>query len=140
MRVLAIDYGSKNIGLAVSDELGLAVRPLPTIRRKRESRRQLVELIVSRAAELEVGCIVIGLPLGADGDAGDAAKRVEDFASELENVSGIKVVRQNEYLTSREAEEMMMEFGLDARQRKARSDEFAAAIILREYLDENSRK
>ena len=140
MRVLAIDYGSKNIGLAVSDELGLAVRPLPTIRRKRESRRQLVELIVSRAAELEVGCIVIGLPLGADGDAGDAAKRVEDFASELESVSGIKVVRQNEYLTSREAEEMMMEFGLDARQRKARSDEFAAAIILREYLDENSRK
>lgn len=140
MRVLAIDYGSRNIGLAVSDELGISVRPLPTIRRKRESRRQLIEQITIQAAELEVGCIVIGLPLGGDGEAGEAAVRVEKFAVELEQVSGIRVVRQNERLTSREAEEMMLELGLDTKQRKARSDEFAATIILREYLDENSRK
>ncbi len=135
MRAMAIDYGSKAIGLAISDELRLIVRPLTTIRRRRQSRNQIIAQIKAQVEEYEIAEIVIGLPIRMDGTIGDAAAQVNAFIVELRKAVSIPVSAQDERLTSREAEEMMREAGLDRQQRKEKSDEYAAAIILREYLE-----
>src|SRR5437870_5438720 len=81
MRVLAIDLGSKNIGIAVSDALGLTVRPLETIRRS--SDEKVIARLKSLVADLEVESIVVGLPLRMDGTIGDAAGSAMRFADKL---------------------------------------------------------
>lgn len=135
MRVMAIDYGSKAIGVAISDELRLTVRPLTTLRRRRQSRNQLIRQIQSLIEEHEAAELVIGLPLRMDGAMGDAAEKVQAFMTELQKVVTIPVQAQDERLTSRAAEELMREMGFDAHQRKEKSDEYAATIILRDYLE-----
>src|SRR5262249_10510951 len=133
MRVLAIDLGSNRIGTAVSDELGISVRPVETIRRSTTAQdfarlEQLVE-------ELGVQEIVVGLPLRLDGTAGDAAQKCLAFAEKLRARVRVKVSTQDEKLTSYEAEREMKELGYDSKRRRERSDEFAAMIILRDYLE-----
>ncbi|HMG35993.1 MAG TPA: Holliday junction resolvase RuvX [Blastocatellia bacterium] len=131
--MLAIDLGSKRIGTAVSDELGISVRPVETIRRSTTAQdfarlEQLVE-------ELGVQEIVVGLPLRLDGTAGDAAQKCLAFAEKLRARVRVKVSTQDEKLTSYEAEREMKELGYDSKRRRERSDEFAAMIILRDYLE-----
>lgn len=135
MRAMAIDYGSKAIGVAISDELRLTVRPLTTIRRRRQSRNQIIAQLQQLRDEYEVTEIVVGLPVRMDGTMGEAAERVNAFIVELQKAISIPVIAQDERLTSHEADEMLRELGLDSRQRKEKSDEYAAAIILREYLE-----
>lgn len=135
MRVMAIDYGTKAIGVAVSDELRLTVRPLTTIRGKSSSRRQIISQLKQLSEDYQPTEIVVGLPIRMDGSIGDAAERVKKFIAELQQAVIIPVIAQDERLTSREAEQIMRDLGLDLRQRKAKSDEYAAAVILREYLD-----
>ena len=135
MRAMAIDYGSKAIGVAISDELRLTVRPLTTIRRRKQSRNQIIAQIKTLIEEYEPAELIIGLPLKMDGTMGDAAERVNVFILELQKAISIPVIAQDERLTSHEADEMMRELGYDLRQRKEKSDEYAAAIILREYLE-----
>jgi len=132
MRALAIDLGKKRIGIAVSDALGITVRPVEVIRRS--SDQSLIDRIKTIVADLEVETVVVGLPLRMDGKVGDAASETLRFVERLSSELRIKVATQDERLTSYEAEEQMMELGLDREQRKARSDEFAAMIILRDYL------
>ena len=139
MRLMALDYGTRAIGVAISDELKLTVRPLTTIRRERQSRSRVIELITTLVAEQEVETLVVGLPLRMDGTAGDAAERVMRFIRELQSKLQIPVVPYNERLTSREADEILRERGADARERRARSDEIAAAIILQDYLNDHAR-
>jgi len=132
MRVLALDFGSKRIGTAVSDALGISVRPAGTIHRSTWERdlarlRDLVE-------ELEPEALVVGLPLRMDGTEGDAARRALRFAEALRKNLGVAVFTQDERLTSYEAETTLAELGYDRRQRRARSDDFAAMIILKDYL------
>lgn len=136
MRVMAIDYGAKAIGVAISDELRLTVRPLPTIRRhRRQSRNQVIAEVKSLLEEYDVAELVVGLPLRMDGSVGDAAERIKAFIAELQKTIAIPVFTQDERLTSYEADEMMRELGFDQQKRKEKSDEYAAAIILREYLE-----
>ena len=135
MRAMAIDYGSKAIGVAISDELRLTVRPLTTIRRRRQSRNQIIAQLQQLSDEYEVTEIVVGLPVRMDGTMGEAAERVNAFIVELQKAISIPVIAQDERLTSHEADEMMRERGFDLHQRKEKSDEYAAAIILREYLE-----
>jgi putative holliday junction resolvase len=135
MRVLALDYGSKAIGVAISDELRLTVRPLTTIRCRRLSRNQIIGQIQSLIEEYRATELVIGLPLSLDGTVGNAAEKIQAFITELQKVITIPVRAQDERLTSRAAEELMREMGFDARQRKEKSDEYAATIILRDYLE-----
>jgi putative Holliday junction resolvase len=132
MRVLAIDLGSKRIGTAVCDELGISVRPLETIRRTTRERDliRIKEIVEEQQAE----AVVIGLPLRLDGAVGDAARTALRFADTLRKKLGMQVVTQDERLTSYEAESMMAELGFDRKRRRERSDEFAAMIILRDYL------
>ena len=138
MRVMALDYGTRAIGVAISDELKLTVRPLTTLRRERQSRASVIERISALVAEYEIETLVVGLPLRMDGTVGDAAERVMRFIRELQNKLQIPVVPYNERLTSREADEILRERGADARERRARSDEIAAAIILQDYLNEHA--
>lgn len=139
MRVMALDYGTRAIGVAISDELKLTVRPLTTLRRERQSRASIVERIVTLVAAQEIETLVVGLPLRMDGTMGDAAERVMRFVRELQGKLTIPVVPYDERLTSREADEILRARGADARERRARSDEIAAAIILQDYLNEQAR-
>lgn len=132
MRVLAIDLGAKRIGIAVSDLLGLTVRPVETIRRTSDERS--IEQLKTLVRELEVEKVVVGLPLRMDGTVGDAASAVLRFAERLRARIDVPVLTQDERLTSYEAEQIMIERGVSRSNRRARSDEFAAMIILQDYL------
>ena len=132
MRVLAIDLGTKNIGIAISDALGLTVRPLETIRRSSDEKD--IARLKFLVEDLEAETVVVGLPLRMDGTIGDAAAAAMRFAEKLRARVGVAVITQDERLTSYEAEQIMSERGFSRSKRRARSDEFAAMIILRDYL------
>ena len=112
MRVLAIDLGTKNIGIAVSDALGLTVRPLDTMRRSSDEKN--VAQIKALVDDLEVEAVVLGLPLRMDGTMGDAANAVMGFMKKLRACVGVPVITQDERLTSYEAEQMMSERGFSS--------------------------
>ena len=133
MRVMAIDYGAKSIGLAISDELQLSVRPLSTLRppeiiRAPERIGQLVE-------DYEIGTLVVGLPLNMDGSRGAAVENVEKFVAQLQSQISIPIEMIDERLTSYEADQILREMGVSLKERKAKSDEYAAVLILQDYLD-----
>ena len=138
MRVLGIDLGTKNIGTAVSDALGLTVRPVETIRRS--SDRRDIARLKFLVNDLEAEAVVVGLPLRMDGTVGDAATAALRFVQKLAAQLDIAVFTQDERLTSFEAEQMMIERGFNRSERRARSDEFAAMIILQDYLSASSAK
>jgi len=132
---MAIDYGAKAIGVAISDELQLTVRPLTTIRREKQKYAQVIGRIGALVAENEIATLVVGLPLNMDGTRGAAVERVETFISDLRRSVSIPIVTVDERLTSYEADQILREMGVDLRQRRARSDEYAAMIILQDYID-----
>lgn len=138
MRVLAIDLGSKRIGIAVSDGLGITVRPVETIRRSSHERD--VARIKFLVEDLEAEAVVVGLPLKMDGSVGDAAQAAIGFVERLRHRLDVAVFTQDERLTSYEAEQMMIERGLGREERRARSDEFAAMLILQDYLSTTKTK
>jgi putative Holliday junction resolvase len=138
MRVLAIDFGAKRIGTAVSDALGISVRPLETI--KRSSNQRDIARLKALVEELEAEAVVVGLPLRMDGAEGDAARTVRQFAGKLQSHLQVKVITHDERLTSYEAEQLMSERGLSRSERRAQSDTVAAMIILRDYLSTAKRK
>lgn len=138
MRVLAIDFGAKRIGTAISDALGITVRPVETIRRSSVERD--IARLKSLVEELEAEAVVFGLPLRLDGTQGDAAAAAMRFAERLRSRIGVPLFMQDERLTSYEAEQMMIERGYGREQRRARSDEFAAMIILQDYLSKTVTK
>jgi len=140
MRVMAIDYGARGVGVAVSDELQLTVRPLTTIRREKLKYAQVVERVCELAAENEVATLVVGLPLNMDGTRGAAVERVESFISDLRRSLSIPIVAIDERLTSHEADQLLREMGVSPRERRARSDEYAATIILQDYIDGQKRQ
>ena len=138
MRILAIDLGTRNIGTAVSDSLGITVRPVETIRVS--SLERSLERLKFLVEDLEVEAVVIGMPLRMDGTSGDAAVKAERFAGRLRAKLSVPVHTQDERLTSYEAEQLMIERGFGREQRRARSDEFAAMIILQDYLSRTERQ
>ncbi len=132
MRVLAVDLGSKNIGTAISDALGLTVRPVETFRRSSDKRD--ISRLKSLAEDLEAEAVVVGLPLRMDGSVGDAATAAMRFAEKLRTRVSVPVFTQDERLTSYEADQLMIERGFRSDKRRARSDEFAAMIIQQDFL------
>ena len=140
MRVMALDYGERGVGVAISDELQLTVRPLTTIRREKRRRAELIERVRELVAENEIATLVVGLPLNMDGSRGAAVERVESFISDLRRSVSIPIVAVDERLTSREADRMLREMGVGPRERRARSDEYAASVILQDYIDEQKRR
>lgn len=135
-RVLAIDMGSKRVGLALSDELRLSVRTLPAL--PRPPWKRLLTSLAGLCEEFDVRMLVVGLPLRLDGAEGDAAQEVRRLARNLELTLKIPVSLQDERLTSRAAEGSLREQGLHGRQITDNVDSEAAAIILRDYLSEET--
>ena len=137
---MALDYGEKAIGVAISDELQLTVRPLTTIRREKRGYAQVIERICELVAEHEIATLVVGLPLNMDGTRGAAVERVDSFISDLRRSVPIPIVTVDERLTSIEADRILREMGVGPRERRARSDEYAASIILQDYIDGQRRR
>jgi putative holliday junction resolvase len=130
-RILALDYGRKRIGLAVSDELRITAQPLRTL--VRENRAADVRHLREICREHGVARIIVGHPVHMTGEAGPMAEEAARFAARLKKELGIEVELLDERLTSWEAEEVVAETG--SRRGRAPLDDVAAAILLREYLD-----
>ena len=132
-RTLALDFGSRTIGLAVTDELGLTAQGLPTLRRtnKRNDFEHLRRLI----KQYGVGELVMGLPLRLSGIAGTQAANVEAFAGELRKKFKLPVHLFDERLTSVEANRVLRESEMSIRRRAEVVDQLAAVLILQSYLE-----
>lgn len=137
MRILAVDYGTRRIGVAVSDALGITARGVTTL--ERLGAEAAAARIAELAGELEAEAIVVGLPVRADGSVGDAAERVLQFVERLKAVVELPIHTVGEWLTSHEAEERMRGMGIGREQRKRHRDEAAAVVILEEFLAESNR-
>lgn len=131
-RVLALDVGAKRVGVAVSDELRLTVRPLKALRGT--NWKQLLRAVNELCVEFDVREVVLGLPLRLDGSEGDAAEGVRNVARKLELSLRLPLAFQDERLTSKAAESALRRKGLDEREILSNADSEAAAIILRDYL------
>jgi putative holliday junction resolvase len=132
-RILAIDYGRKRIGLALSDELQLTAQPLAVMKRlnRRDDLRRLREICRTRG----VARILVGHPLHISGEAGEMAQEAARFAARLRKELGIEVELVDERLTSWEAAQMIAETGSSSRRKESSLDDVAAAIFLREHLE-----
>jgi putative holliday junction resolvase len=131
-RLLALDLGEKRVGVAVSDERQLTVRPLPYLRRT--NWKQLLAAVADLLQRFDAQALVIGLPLNLDGNGGEAAGNVRRLARNFSLSLRVPVFLQDERLTSREAEESLRAEGLRDEGLRERVDSEAAAIILRDYL------
>ena len=133
MKVLAVDFGTRRIGLAVGNSQTRVATPLGQIAAR--NRRLALEGIVRRIGEFGIERIVVGYPLNMDGSRGPACAAVERFAADLGKHSGLPVVLVDEKLSSFEAEEMGKEFEGDYRKRKTFLDSVAAQVILQTYFE-----
>ena len=139
MRILGLDYGSKTVGVAVSDgEFSFAL-PVETIKRDSENKlRRTLARIEELIKEYEACGLVLGLPVNMDGSAGERAEKTLEFKEKLEARTGLPVYLQDERLTTQEAEEELSEMGVKRCDMKKYVDQVAAACILQDYL--NGRK
>lgn len=138
IKLLALDVGERRIGVAVSDALGLIATPLAVIRRS--SREADFHRIADLVREQQAGALVVGHPLNTDGSAGPQAQRVERYAASLEQALRDKgldlpLILWDEHGSTQRAQQAMIAAGRGARDRRARIDAAAAAIILQDYLD-----
>lgn len=135
MRVLGLDVGSKTIGVALTDEVGIAAHPFCVIERKgTDSDVSKIQTIV---AEHDIYQIVIGMPFELSGRVGHRAKRVQQFANALRAKLGdaVKLHEQDERFTTAEAERVLLDADLSRQKRKQVIDQQAAVLILQAWLD-----
>ena len=136
MRILGLDFGSKTVGVAVSDGLLLTAQGVETIERKDESKlRKTCARIEELIAEYEVTEIVLGLPKNMNNTEGERVEKTKAFGEMLERRTGLPVHYWDERLTTVAAEHILMERGVRRENRKAVIDKVAAGLILQGYLD-----
>jgi putative holliday junction resolvase len=138
MRVLAVDVGERRIGLAISDVSRTLARPLLTLTvRNAADGVDQVATEIARLKEEDDGLstVVVGLPVRLDGSPNEQTPRVAAFVNALKARTPVPILTADERLTSREAESLLAERTRDWRQRKARLDAVAAAVILQDYLE-----
>lgn len=133
-RFLGIDYGTKRVGLAISDGIAMTANPLEVVSREEAVSR--IRSIVGCHDDIEM--LVMGLPTGLRGQEGSSVDRAREFAAEVEEATGLDIAWVDERFTSRLAEGVMLQAGVRRRERRAAVDKVAAAIILQEYLDRRS--
>lgn len=137
---MGLDYGSKTVGVAISDELLLTAQGKEIIRRKEENKlRKTLARIEELIQEYGVEKIVLGLPLNMDQTPSERSQLCLEFKDKIERRTGIPVVMWDERLTTVEADEIMNEAGIKGRERKEYVDMIAAQIILQDYLDNTER-
>ena len=136
MRILGLDFGSKTVGVAVSDGLLLTAQGVETIERKDESKlRKTCARIEELIAEYEITEIVLGLPKNMNNTEGERVEKTKAFGEMLERRTGLPVHYWDERLTTVAAEQILMESGVRRENRKAVIDKVAAGLILQGYLD-----
>lgn len=136
MRIMGLDFGSKTVGVAVSDPTGLIATGLEIVRREREDKlRQTLARIESLIEEYEVSKIVLGYPKNMNDTEGERVQKTLAFKEMLERRTALEVVLWDERLTTVEADAVMMEAGIRREDRKKYVDKIAAAFILQGYLD-----
>ena len=136
MRILGLDYGSKTVGVAVSDPLGFTAQGVEIIRIKSENKmRQTLARIEELIAQYQVEEIVLGLPKNMNNTLGDRAEKSLELKETLERRTGLPVVMWDERLTTVSANRVLMETGVRRENRKEHVDEIAAVFILQGYLD-----
>ena len=136
MRILGLDYGSKTVGVAVSDPLGFTAQGVEIIRRKSENKmRQTLARIEELIAQYQVEEIVLGLPKNMNNTLGDRAEKSLELKETLERRTGLPVVMWDERLTTVSANRVLMETGVRRENRKEHVDEIAAVFILQGDLD-----
>lgn len=136
MRILGLDYGTKTVGVAVSDALGLTAQAVETITRKEENKmRRTCARIEELIQEYEAERIVLGFPKHMNNDIGERAEKALEFKAMLERRTGLEVVMWDERLTTVAAEHTLIESGVRRENRKKYIDQIAAVFILQGYLD-----
>lgn len=146
MRVLGLDYGTKTVGVAVSDPLEITAQPLETIERKpagklRQTLARIEAIIEEYGAagqQEKIEKIVLGYPKNMNNTEGDRCEATVSFKNDLERRTGLEVVLWDERLTTVEAERILMDSGVRRENRKTYIDKMAAAVILQNYLDSKS--
>lgn len=136
MRTLALDHGTRRIGVAVSDELGMMAHPLEFV--PAEPFAQFLDRLKQIIREREVELILVGMPRNMDGSYGPAALKVEAFVAALREAITIPIKTLDERLTSVQAHRLLGQAEVRGRRRKERVDRSAAAILLQSYLENRS--
>lgn len=136
MRILGLDYGSKTVGVAISDPLGITAQGVETIWRKQENQlRQTLARIEELVSEYHVEKIVLGYPKNMNNTIGERAQKSLEFKEMLERRTGLEVIMWDERLTTVEANRTLMEASVRRENRKQYLDQLAAVFILQGYLD-----
>ena len=138
MRILGLDFGSKTVGVAVSDPLFLTAQGVEIVRREKPTKlRKTLARIGEIIKEYDCESIVLGLPLNMDGSEGERCEKTREFAAMLEARFNLPIIFYDERLTTVQADEIMSESGIKGRlERKQYVDKIAAMLILQSYLDE----
>ena len=136
MRVMGLDYGTRTVGVAISDALKITAQGIETIERKEENKlRKTLQRIEALIKEYEVDTIVLGYPKNMNDTVGERAERSLEFKEMLERRTGLNVVMWDERLTTVAADKVLMECDVRRENRKAYVDRIAAVFILQGYLD-----
>jgi putative Holliday junction resolvase len=133
MRILALDHGSKRIGVAISDELKVIAQPLEFI--PAEPFADFLDRLKKLLREKEVELVLIGMPRNMDGSYGPAATKVQEFAAVLKDAITVPIKTWDERLTSAQANRFLISAGVRRSKRKEKVDQTSAAILLQSYLD-----
>lgn len=136
MRIIGLDFGSKTVGVAVSDELLITAQGIEIVRRKSENKlRQTLARIEELIKEYNVEKIVLGFPKNMNNSEGERCEKTLEFKEMLERRTGLTVELWDERLTTVAADNLMMEAGIRRENRKEYVDQIAASFILQGYLD-----
>jgi putative Holliday junction resolvase len=135
-RILAVDLGTKRVGLAVTDPLQIVISPLDTVAYR--SRAELLERLIGLMRDQDVETVVIGLPVRTDSQEGEGCRRARNVARDLED-RGFRTVLWDESFSTRRAEEILRAAGASRKRVPQRLDRVAAAVILREYLEQGGK-
>lgn len=135
-RILGLDFGSKTVGVAVSDSLLITAQGVEIVRRKSENKlRQTIARIEEIIVEYQVKTIVLGFPKNMNNSEGERAEKTKEFKETLERRTGLPIILWDERLTTVAADKAMIETGIRREDRKKYVDEIAAIFILQGYLD-----
>lgn len=140
-RLLGLDYGSKTVGAAATDALGLTVQPVETIVRKEEKKlRRTLARIETLCREMEISAVVVGLPLNMDDTEGERAQLARQFGEAVARRTGLPVYYEDERLTTLEADGILEETGFARKDRKEVIDQLAAVLILESFISREEVK
>jgi len=138
LRVLAIDFGDRKIGLAVSDRLGITAQPLTSYRRKTE--KEDADFFKRVVSEYEISEVILGMPLRMDGSSGTRVEKTREFAGWLERILDLPIRFWDERLTTKQANQILSQRKFNPKAKKNLEDQISAMIILSAYLESKREK